>query len=113
MARVAGTVHKQRLIGLRPEARASWGKTGNQQFANYRQYSSYTLGDALSRYSSAIAFFTTIRPSAVDPNIKWEQTRAFNIGLDLGFANQRISGCHRLVQQEYERPAFSRYLSRP
>jgi iron complex outermembrane receptor protein len=28
----------------------------------------------------------------VDPNIKWEGTRAFNVGLDFGFKNQRFSG---------------------
>ena len=28
----------------------------------------------------------------MDPNIKWEATRAFNIGLDFGFSNQRITG---------------------
>ena len=28
----------------------------------------------------------------MDPNIKWEQTQAFNVGLDFGFANQRITG---------------------
>jgi iron complex outermembrane receptor protein len=28
----------------------------------------------------------------VDPNIKWEQTKAVNVGLDFGFSNQRITG---------------------
>jgi iron complex outermembrane receptor protein len=28
----------------------------------------------------------------VDPNIRWEETRAFNVGLDFGFQNQRFSG---------------------
>ena len=28
----------------------------------------------------------------MDPDIKWEQTRAVNVGLDFGFANQRITG---------------------
>ena len=37
-------------------------------------------------------FVTTIRPSAVDPNIKWEATKSFDIGLDYGFKNQRFTG---------------------
>ena len=72
--------------------RASWAKTGNQSFGNYLAYSSYQLGDPRTRYQFGNDTVTTARPSAVDPNIKWEQTRAFNIGLDFGFANQRITG---------------------
>jgi TonB-linked SusC/RagA family outer membrane protein len=72
--------------------RGSWAKTGNQSFGNYLQYSSYQLGDNLTTYQFGDTIFTTSRPSAVDPNIKWEQTRAFNVGLDFGFANQRITG---------------------
>ncbi len=30
--------------------RASWGKTGNQAFANYQQYSTYLVGDAQTQY---------------------------------------------------------------
>jgi iron complex outermembrane receptor protein len=35
---------------------------------------------------------TTIRPGAVDPDIKWESTRSVDIGLDFGFANGRLTG---------------------
>lgn len=72
--------------------RGSWARTGNQSFGNYLAYSSYQLGDGQTQYQFGDTIFTTSRPSAVDPNIKWEQTRAFNVGLDFGFANQRISG---------------------
>ena len=72
--------------------RGSWAKTGNQSFGNYLAYSSYQLGDDQTQYQFGDTVFTTSRPSAVDPNIKWEQTRAVNIGLDFGFANQRITG---------------------
>jgi len=72
--------------------RGSWAKTGNQSFGNYLAYSSYQLGDAQTQYQFGDTTIITARPSAVDPNIKWEQTRAFNIGLDFGFANQRVTG---------------------
>ena len=72
--------------------RASWAKTGNQSFGNYLAYSSYQLADPSTQYQFGDTIITPSRPSAVDPNIKWEQTRAFNIGLDFGFANQRIAG---------------------
>jgi iron complex outermembrane receptor protein len=72
--------------------RASWAKTGNQSFGNYLAYSSYQLSDNQAQYQFGDSIFTTARPSAVDPDIKWEQTRAVNVGLDFGFANQRITG---------------------
>lgn len=72
--------------------RASWGKTGNQAFANYQQYSTYQLSDAQSQVQFGNTFVSTIRPSAVDPNIKWEATTSYNAGLDFGFHRQRFSG---------------------
>lgn len=74
------------------KVRASWGITGNQQFANYQQYAAYTLGDAQSQIQFGNSFISTIRPAAVDPNIKWEETRSYDVGLDFGFHDQRISG---------------------
>jgi iron complex outermembrane receptor protein len=73
--------------------RGSWAKTGNQSFGNYLQTETFTVGDAQSQY----CFFgsecvTTIRPSGVDPNIKWEETRSFDVGLDYGIKNQRFTG---------------------
>jgi iron complex outermembrane receptor protein len=72
--------------------RGSWAKTGNQSFGNYLAYSSYQLGDNQTQYQFGDTVFTTSRPSAVDPDIKWESTKAVNVGLDFGFANQRITG---------------------
>ena len=72
--------------------RASYGKTGNQAFANYQQYANFVVGDAQSQAQFGNGFITTIRPSAVDPNIKWESTSSYDLGLDYGFFDQRISG---------------------
>jgi iron complex outermembrane receptor protein len=72
--------------------RGSWAKTGNQSFGNYLAYSSYQISDGHTQYQFGDSLFSTSRPSAVDPNIKWEETRAFNVGLDFGFSNQRFTG---------------------
>ena len=72
--------------------RASWAKTGNQAFANYQQYSTYLVGDAQTQVQFGNEYISTIRPSAVDPAIRWEETDAYNIGLDFGLFNQRVSG---------------------
>lgn len=73
--------------------RASWGKTGNQAFGDYLQYPTYQYSNQQAQYPMGGGqYITTIRPSAVDPSIKWEQTATTDVGLDYGFANQRISG---------------------
>src|SRR5438105_13287466 len=72
--------------------RGSWAQTGNQAFGDYLQYSTYAFSDAQTKVQFGNQFVTTIRPSAVDENIHWEKTRAYNAGLDFGFSNQRYSG---------------------
>ncbi len=72
--------------------RASVARTGNQAFGNYQQYAAYLLGDAQTQVQFGNEFIPTIRPSAVDPNIQWEKTHAYNVGLDFGLMNQRLTG---------------------
>src|SRR5262245_13878030 len=72
--------------------RASWAKTGNQAFANYQQYATYVLSDAQTRVQFGSDYVATLRPSAYDPAIKWEATKATDVGLDFGFWNQRLTG---------------------
>ncbi len=72
--------------------RVSRASTGNQAFGNYQQYSTYTVGDGQTQVQFGNTFVSTIRPSAVDPNIGWEETRATNVGLDFGLWNDRITG---------------------
>jgi len=72
--------------------RASWGKTGNQAFDNYQQYSTFLVGDAQTQAQFGDTYVTTIRPGASDPDIKWEETRSWDVGLDYGFYDQRVYG---------------------
>jgi iron complex outermembrane receptor protein len=72
--------------------RASWGKTGNQSFANYQQFSTYQVGDQQSQVWFGDQFVNTIRPSAADPNIRWEETDSYNFGVDYGFGSGRFTG---------------------
>ena len=72
--------------------RASWAETGNQSFGDFLFSSTYLVSNSQAQYWMGNGFVTTIRPSAVDPNIKWEATRSIDIGLDFGFSNQRFTG---------------------
>jgi len=72
--------------------RGSWGVNGNQAIGDYLWAPAYTYSDAFARVQFGNEFVTTIRPSAVDPNIKWEETTSYNLGFDYGLWDGRISG---------------------
>jgi len=72
--------------------RLAYGKTGNQSFANYVQYPQYELGDAQTQAQFGNQFITTVRPGAYNPYIHWEETKAFDAGLDWASSDQRITG---------------------
>jgi iron complex outermembrane receptor protein len=72
--------------------RISWGLNGNQEFANYLAYSTYTSSTSLAQVQFGNEFVTTLRPSAVDANIKWEETASTNFGIDMGFLSGRLTG---------------------
>lgn len=72
--------------------RASWGKTGNQAFANYQQYIAYLFSNQQAQVQFGNQFISTIRPGAFDRNIKWEATSSYDVGLDYGFMDQKITG---------------------
>jgi iron complex outermembrane receptor protein len=72
--------------------RAGWGITGQQdidQASFYQQI--YNLGDANSQYIIGGEPINVGVPSAFGP-LKWEETATYNIGLDYGFADNRING---------------------
>ncbi len=70
--------------------RVSYGTTGNQEIGNYRSLVLLgTVGQAVFGNSSEIGISTT---QLANPNLKWETTRQFNAGLDVGFFNNRLTG---------------------
>lgn len=68
--------------------RGSWGILGNQEIGNYR-YSTY-----VNPYSHAV-FNGVLAPGVIPlefgtPDIRWEEKKTYNLGVDLGFLNNRI-----------------------
>lgn len=72
--------------------RLSWGKNGNQAVGSYLNATSYTLGQSTAQAQFGNQFVTTIRPSAFDPDLRWEQTASTNLGLDYGLFDGRFAG---------------------
>lgn len=72
--------------------RLGYGITGNQEIGDFGYLPTYSLSDARARYQFGNEFVTTARPNGYDPNLKWEETSSFNLGLDFGFLNGRVNG---------------------
>jgi TonB-linked SusC/RagA family outer membrane protein len=72
--------------------RGSWGVNGNQEFGDYRWTPAYEISDSFARAQFGNDFVTTFRPGAVDPDIKWEETTSWNVGVDYAILGNRVSG---------------------
>lgn len=74
--------------------RVGYGITGQQNIGSndYPYLPRYTYSQDNARYQFGDQFYTTYRPEGYDANIKWEETTTYNIGLDYGFIDNRISG---------------------
>ena len=87
--------------------RYSWGINGNQQFSPYQAVSTYLIGNAATSAQFGDEFITTIRPSGVDPNLKWEETTSNNFGFDWGVLDNRLAGTVDFYQKKTEDLLFS------
>ncbi|MBR1887380.1 MAG: SusC/RagA family TonB-linked outer membrane protein, partial [Bacteroidales bacterium] len=65
--------------------RVSYGVNGNNNISAYRAYGVY----ATTEYNGANGMITS-RPA--NPNLSWEKNKTWNVGLDFGFLDNRISG---------------------
>lgn len=72
--------------------RVSWGITGNQDIDDYRYIPVYEPGGERAQYLLGQDTVNTIRPVAVDLDLKWEETTSLNIGIDFGIFNGRLNG---------------------
>ncbi|RYD84791.1 MAG: TonB-dependent receptor, partial [Sphingobacteriales bacterium] len=73
--------------------RVGYGITGQQDLpSDYPYLAKYNTSDAASSYPFGDTYYNMLRPDAYDPNIKWEETATYNVGVDFGFADGRISG---------------------
>lgn len=82
--------------------RLGWGKTGQQDLGEgaerwYPSGVSWSWGKGgamFPMYDSAgnVTWVNVIKPVAANPDLKWETTATWNVGIDYGFLNNRING---------------------
>ena len=71
------------------KVRTSYGKNGNQGIGRYSSFSRMTANPYVYGPSTAIGVYPTTLGNS---DLGWETTSSFNIGIDYGILNQRISG---------------------
>ena len=75
--------------------RLSWGTNGNREFGDvYRTLANLTLGSPMVYYNNGTS--TVVNSLYMDrlpsPNLQWEKTNAYNVGLDFSLFNSRLTG---------------------
>ena len=74
--------------------RLGWGQTGQQDVGSYDNYTpTYNISQPGSYYTNGTGgWLTPYFPNGINPDLKWETTTTWNIGIDYGFMNNRING---------------------
>ncbi|MEM7657430.1 MAG: SusC/RagA family TonB-linked outer membrane protein [Bacteroidota bacterium] len=65
--------------------RVGWGQTGNQEFPSGASQERYSLGRNGGLATSQLV-------NVPNPNLRWETSSTWNLGLDFGFGNGRVYG---------------------
>lgn len=74
--------------------RLSWGVTGQQAVGSYNNYTPlYSISQNSVYYPSPVGgpWIDPLYPNAYDESLKWEETTTWNVGVDLGFLNNRFN----------------------
>jgi iron complex outermembrane receptor protein len=83
--------------------RLGWGITGQQDgLGNYEYLAKYSYSENTARVQFGDNFYNMYRPDGYDANRRWETTTTANIGLDWGFANNRVYGSIDLYNKDTE-----------
>ena len=69
--------------------RASWGRLGNQNIANFAYVNAVDIAQNYA-FNNTVSNGTAVNTLS-DPNISWETTTITNLGLDAGFFNNKLT----------------------
>ncbi len=71
--------------------RATYGITGTQGFSSYQALQMYTYANSMRIYDSSDVVGTMLYGMG-NPDLKWQTTDAYNIGIDFNMFNRVLSG---------------------
>src|SRR5699024_5257144 len=70
------------------KTRVSYGHTGNQAIGNYQTLANISDRNVVFDNQLHTGFFLS---SLENPDLKWETTKQFDVGVELGILNDRLS----------------------
>ena len=81
--------------------RLSWGITGNQDGLGYGQFVNRTRWNGLGiQANSQLTAPATSEVAFANPDLKWESTAQYGLGIDFGFSLDRFTGSIDLYRKE-------------
>lgn len=80
--------------------RVGYGVTGQQDVGDlYPSLARYLRSNETAQYQLGNEFFFTQRPEPYDRALRWESTTTYNVGVDFGFFNDKITGSVELFEK--------------
>lgn len=76
--------------------RLGYGITGQQEISDYLYLTTYKFN---ANPNSTYLGNSLLKPQGYSPDLKWEQTTTYNVGIDFGFLNNRINGTIEYYQK--------------
>lgn len=81
--------------------RVGYGEVGNVNgLGDYQFLTRYNASQSTADYQFGNSFYQTYRPQPLNEDLRWEVGKTFNIGIDYGLWNNRVTGSLNLYQKE-------------
>jgi len=101
----AWNIHKENFMqdGIFNELklRVGYGEVGNVNgLGDYNFLTRYTGSQSTANYQFGNTFYQTFRPEPINEDLRWEVGRTYNIGLDYGLLDRRITGSVNVYLKE-------------
>lgn len=73
------------------KVRIGWGLVGNQAIGNYQTTTTFTTGSVGNHYSESQSSTSIYPGNIANPDLKWETSQQYNVGVDLSFWQGRLA----------------------
>ena len=80
--------------------RVGYGVTGNQEIGNFRYSQTYSINSNAGTYFGGNFYAPYNITGIANPNLQWEETSQFNVGLDFAFLNSKLRGSLDVYSKE-------------
>lgn len=82
--------------------RVSAGVVGNQEIGDFLYLPVYVPGGPQARARFGNRFVSTLRPNAADEALQWEETTNYNIGVNFGLFDERVTGAVEVYREDVD-----------